>query len=360
MEIEKLLELSVKKRASDLHLSPALPPLMRIDGALTIIADHPPLSADDAKTAIASIMSPDQQQAFKTKLSLEMALHLPPIGDFRVSAFHQANGIAAVFRVIPPTIPTFEELDLPESLKSLLTLSHGLILVAGPAGSGKSTTLAAMMDYINSFRACNIITIEDPIEFMHQNKKSIFHQLQVGRDTPSFYAAMQASLRQDPNIILLGELRDLETMRLALTAAETGHLVLATIHAGSAPIAINRFADVFPQEEKNTVRVLLAETLQAVIFQTLVKKLSGGRTAAFEIMLSTPSIRHYIHQDMPGHMESTIQTSGDKGMMLLDQSLHDLVKKGTIHSHVATAASKNRKLFERMSANDNNTQKKKE
>ena len=248
---------------------------------------------------------------------------------------HQRNGIAAVFRIIPETIPTFEDLQLPTIIKSLLVLSHGLILVTGPAGSGKSTTIAAMLNYINNFRACHIITIEDPIEFVYENKKSVFNQMQVGRDTLDFASALRASLRQDPNVIVIGELRDLETMRLALTAAETGHLVLATLHASTAPMAVGRFVDVFPASEKNLVRGMLSETVQAIIGQTLVKRNNGGRIAAFEILLATTAVRHYIRRDMPAHLESAMQTGSGKGMCTLDQSLHDLVSKNLINQSVA-------------------------
>jgi twitching motility protein PilT len=335
MQIKKLLEISVQQRASDLHLIPGLPPQLRIDGLLTPLKERTPLTAEDTASLIHSIMSKEQQKTYEDHLVYEMAYSIPTIGNFRVSLFHQLHGKAAVFRIIPEKAPTFEELDLPEALKPLLGLSHGLILVTGPTGSGKSTTLAAMVDYINSFRSCNIVTIEDPIEFVHRSNKCVFNQLQVGRDTPDFATALRSSLRQDPNVLLLGELRDLETMRLALVAAETGHLVLATLHSTSAPLAINRFADVFPSEEKNRVRNLLSETLQAVICQTLVKKISGGRAAAFEIMLCTPAIRHFIRQDMIAHMESTIQTSAEKGMCTLENYLQTLVTKRVIHAKVA-------------------------
>lgn len=335
MEMEQLLKVSVDSHASDLHLMPELPPMLRIHGALGPVKDIPALPAAEVKRLIYSVMNEVQQRAFETDLVFELALPVSNVGNFRVSIFHQMNGVAAVFRVIPARVPAFEELGLPVVLKSLLGLSHGLILVTGAIGSGKSTTLAAMIDYINATQACNIITIEDPIEFIHENKKSIFNQLQVHRDTTDFATALRASLRQDPNVILLGELRDLETMRLALTAAETGHLVLATLHAASAPLAINRFADVFPTEEKNRVRSLLSESLQGVICQTLVKKISGGRVAAFEVMLVTPAIRHFIRQDMVAHMESAIQMSGGKGMCTMESSLHDLVAKRVINQMVA-------------------------
>jgi twitching motility protein PilT len=342
MAIEPILDISVKNRASDIHLIPGLQPLMRVDGVLTSIKEIETLTAEQTREMIYGLMTPQQQHIFETNLVIEMAIVIPNIGNFRVSAFHQLHGLAAVFRVIPEKVPSFEELGLPPVLKSLLALSYGLILVTGPTGSGKSTTLAAMIDYINSFRSCNIITIEDPIEFVYQNKRSIFNQLQVGRDTTDFASALRASLRQDPNVILIGELRDLETMRLALTAAETGHLVMATLHASSAAIAVNRFIDVFPTEEKNRVRNLLSESLQGVICQTLVKKTSGGRVAAFEVMLTTPPIRNFIRQDMFSHIESAMQTNGDKGMFTMEQYLQDLVNSHIIKDTIAEAIVANR------------------
>lgn len=341
MQIEKILETSVKKGASDLHLIPGLVPLIRVNGALHPIKELQPHAPSEIKKLIYSTMSEEQKKEFELHLVLEMALSVPNIGNFRVSVFNQMNGVAAVFRIIPEKIPTFEQLGLPSVLKSLLSLSHGLVLVTGPTGSGKSTTLAAMIDYINAYQARNIITIEDPIEFVHKSKLSVVNQLQVGRDTTDFPTALRSSLRQDPDVILLGELRDLETMRLALTAAETGHLVMATLHATSAPLAINRFADVFPSEEKNRVRNLLSETLQGVICQTLVKKITGGRVPAFEIMLITAAIRHFIRQDMAAHMQSAIQLSAGLGMCTLEQNLHDLVARRIINPMVAKSVLSN-------------------
>lgn len=357
MDIKQLLQASVTQSASDLHILPGSPPLLRINGILNPVKDYPRLTPADTKELLYSVMNSFEQHQFETKLVHEMALSYPELGNFRVSFLHQLNGVAAVFRVVPATIPSFESLDLPEVLKQLLVLNRGIILVTGPTGSGKSTTLAAMIDYINTYQSSHIITIEDPIEFIHASKKSIFNQLQVGRDTPDFATALRASLRQDPNVILLGELRDLETMRLALTAAETGHLVMATLHATSAPIAINRFADVFPTEEKNRVRTLLSETIQAVICQTLVKKISGGRTAAFEIMLATNAIRHYIREDMPAHMESTMQMSGSKGMCTFERSLHDLVSRRVINQMVASTVIINRGTFKEPAATERIDQK---
>lgn len=345
MEIEDLLKLAIKQKASDLHLLPEQPPLLRIDGNLIpATRELPPLTAEETKRLIYSSMTPEQQHAFETTLGSDMALSFPHIGNFRVSVLHQMRGIAAVFRVIPETVPTFEELNLPAVLKTLLVLSHGLILVTGPTGSGKSTTLAAMIDYINSMRACHIMTIEDPVEFIFQVKKSAINQLQVGRDTPDVDTALRASLRQDPDVIMLGEMRDLETIRLALTAAETGHLVMATLHASSAPLAISRIVDIFPVAEKTRVRNLLSETIQAVICQTLVKRISSGRVAAFEIMLASPAIRHLIRQDMIAHMETTIQTNGDIGMCTFDQYLQELVSKRLITSATARSTIVSRSL----------------
>jgi twitching motility protein PilT len=335
MELEDLLQVSVEKKASDLHIIPTMRPQLRINGILHDQKDLPILTPEETQRMVYSMMSEAQQKQFEEELVFEIPLAIPAIGNFRVSVLHQLNGIAAVFRIIPEKVPSFEELQLPTVLRTLLVLSHGLILLSGPAGAGKSTTLAAMIDYINNFRACHIITIEDPIEFTHHPKKSVFNQLQVGRDTPDFASALRASLRQDPNVILIGELRDLETMRLALLAAETGHLVLATLHSSSAPMAVGRFVDVFPPEEKNLVRGMLSETLQAVICQTLVKRNNGGRVAAFEIMLATPAIRHFIRRDMPSHMESTMQTSSDRGMRTLESSLHDLVTSNIVNQSVA-------------------------
>lgn len=345
MQIENLLDLSVRQHASDLHLLPGLPPLLRIDGDLVPVAHAPALSHEQTKQLIYSIITVDQQQSFEKNLVIDLAIHVEKIGNFRASIFHQLHGIAAVFRIVPMTVPTFETISLPPVLKRMLALPYGLVLVTGATGSGKSTTLAAMIEHINATQSKHIITIEDPIEFVYRHNKSAINQLQIGRDTPNASIALRASLRQDPDVILLGELRDLESIRLALTAAETGHLVLTTLHASSAPLAINRIVDVFPPEEKMRVRNLLAETIQAVICQMLVKKGEGGRIAAFEIMLATPAIRHLIRQDMMAHMETTIQTSGDIGMCTMDQYLQTLVAKGAISSAAARNIVANRESF---------------
>lgn len=345
MDMNELLRLSVSEGASDLHLLPGLPPLLRIAGDLVAQEKYPVLTPEMVRRLVYSVMSLEQQQTFETKRVLDMGLFVPKIGNFRVSILHQLRGTAAVFRVIPENIPTFEDLHLPPIFKTLLMLQQGLVLVTGPTGSGKSTTLAAMVDYINQTRASHIITIEDPIEFIYKTKKSAMNQLQVGRDTVDIATALRASLRQDPNVILLGEMRDLETIRLALTAAETGHLVLSTLHASTSPLAISRIVDIFPAAEKSRVRNLLSETIQAVICQTLVKKIGGGRIAAFEIMLGTPAIRHLIRQDMITHMETAIQTGGDVGMCTMDQYLQELVAKRLVTTATARQVAVNRGSF---------------
>ena len=336
MKVEELLKASVEKKASDLHLLPGFKPLMRIDGKLTPDENYPMLTNELVQELVYALLSKEEIQSFDVKRTLDSSLVFPEIGNFRLSVIHQLKGMSAVLRVIADKIPSFEELLLPAVFKKILALSNGLILVTGPTGSGKSTTLASMLDYINTYRNCHIITIEDPIEYVYQPKKCAINQIQVGRDTPDFSSALRASLRHDPDVIMVGEMRDLETISLAITAAETGHLVMATLHASSAPYAISRIADCFPTEEKNRVRNLLSESIQAVICQTLVKKAAGtGRVAAFEIMLATPAIRNLIRQDMGAHMLSTMQTSGDTGMCTMEQYLQGLAEKRVITTAVA-------------------------
>lgn len=345
MELTELLEYSVKENASDLHLSPGLPPLMRRDGELAPIKDHAVLDAAAIKAMVFSVMDKAQQAEFESVFELDFATIVPDVARFRVNAFFQVHGIAAVFRVIPEKTPTLDQLELPPVFKELLDLPNGLILVTGPTGSGKSTTLAAMVDHINTREAEHIITIEDPIEFMHKSKKSLVNQRQVHRDTHNFAAALRASLREDPDVILVGEMRDLETIRLALTAAETGHLVMATLHTSSAPRTINRIVDVFPSGEKEMIRSMLSESLQAVICQTLVKKIGGGRAAALEIMRGTPAIRNLIREDKIAQMMTAIQTGSDLGMCTLDQYLQGLVGRQVIDAETAKMAATNKALF---------------
>lgn len=344
MELKNLLDMCVAKNASDLHLSPAFPPMLRIDGDLKVIPDMPVFSPETTQELIYSIMTKDQQKYFEENWELDFAAQFPDAG-FRVNAFREANGIGAVFRLIPTKIPSFEELDLPDVFRKLVELPNGLILITGPTGSGKSTTLAAMVDYINAHDNSHIITIEDPIEFVHHSKKCLVNQRQVHRDTHDFSAALRSALREDPDVILVGEMRDLETIRLALTAAETGHLVMATLHTSSAPRTISRIVDVFPTGEKNIIRNMLSESLQAVISQTLLKKIGGGRTVAYEIMLGTTAIRNLIREDKIAQMYTSIQTSSQFGMCTLDQSLQALVQKQLIDVATAREAASNKELF---------------
>ncbi len=290
-------------------------------------------------------MTSEQIKKFESALELDFAIAIPGVSRFRVNAFQQARGVSAVFRVIPEAIPTLDQLNFPAVFKQLLNLSNGLILITGPTGSGKSTTLAAMVDYINTLQACHIITIEDPIEFTHQSKKSLVSQRQAGRDTHDFNIALRSALREDPDVILLGEMRDLETIRLALTAAETGHLVMATLHTSSAPRAISRIIDVFPAGEKNVIRNMLSESLQAVICQTLVKKSDGGRISAFEIMLGTSAIRNLIREDKIAQMYTSIQTGSEVGMCTLEQYLQQLVTKQLITATIAQETGINKEIF---------------
>jgi twitching motility protein PilT len=345
MELSTLLELSVKQRASDIHIAPGQMPIFRINGDLAPVSDMSVMDPAETQRLIYSAMSAEQQKEFEDTLELDYGVTIPNVASFRINAFHQAQGVAAVLRVIPEHAPTLAELDLPPVFMDLLDLPNGLILVTGPTGSGKSTTLAAMIDYVNTHEACHIITIEDPIEFMHTSKKSLINQRQVHRDTKDFNAALRASLREDPDVILVGEMRDLETIRLALTAAETGHLVLATLHTSSAPRSINRIVDVFPAGEKNIIRNMLSESLQAVICQTLVKKIEGGRAAALEIMIGTNAIRNLIREDKISQMTSAIQTGSSVGMCTLDQYLQGLVNRNIIDKATARAVGSNKEAF---------------
>lgn len=334
MVIKDLLLEAAQKNASDIHLSAGLAPVMRIDGDLQYL-DHPVLTQESAKELILSMMTERQKKTFIDKLELDFAIEQEGAGRFRVNAFNQARGVAAVLRLIPETVLTLEQLSMPPSLKKLAEYPHGLVLVTGPTGSGKSTTLAAVIDIINSGSPDHIITIEDPIEFVHKSKKCVVNQREVGKDTESFNMALRSALREDPDVILVGEMRDLETIRLALTAAETGHLVFATLHTSSASKTINRIIDVFPAEEKSLVRSMLSEALQAVVCQTLLKKNGGGRIAALEIMTCTPAIRNLIREDKSAQIYSSIQTGGQYGMQTLDQHLAQLQSQNLISAATA-------------------------
>lgn len=329
MDITELLTLSVSRGASDLHLSAGLAPLLRIDGDIAPM-QGPALDARQALALIHGLMSEAQRQAFAATQDLDFAYELPGVARFRVNAFQHARGAGAVLRLIPPQVQSLEALGLGPVFRQIAELPRGLVLVTGPTGSGKSTTLAALIDHLNQHRQQHILTIEDPIEFVHPQKSCLVHQREVQRDTQSFATALRAALREDPDVILLGELRDLDSIRLALTAAETGHLVFATLHTASAAKSIDRLVDVFPGEEKALVRSMLAESLQAVIAQVLLKKVGGGRVAAHEIMLGSPAIRNLIREDKVAQMYSVIQTGGGQGMRTLDMSLKVLLGQGLI------------------------------
>lgn len=329
MDVHQLLERSVLAKASDLHISAGSPPLMRVDGDIVKAADEV-LSAEQVKAMLLSIMQPSQQQEFTQALETDFAYHVDNLARFRVNAFHQQHGAAAAFRVISDRVLTLDELNAPAVLKELSALQRGLILVTGPTGSGKSTTLAAMVDYINERHQQHILTIEDPIEFVHSNKRSLINQREVHRDTLSFSAALRSALREDPDVILVGELRDLETIRLAMTAAETGHLVFATLHTTSAPKTVDRIIDVFPGDEKSMVRSMLSESLRAVVSQLLFKRPSGGRIAAHEIMVATPAIKNLIREDKVAQMYSAIQTGAAHGMQTMEQALMRLRQQNEV------------------------------
>ena len=329
MDITELLLLSAARGASDLHLSAGLAPMVRIDGDIQPL-DWPVLQRPQVLALIHSLMSEAQRREFEAVQDLDFAYELAAVGRFRVNAFQHQRGAGAVLRSIPSRVPNLDQLGLGQVFRQIAEVPRGLVLVTGPTGSGKSTTLAAMIDHLNQTRRQHILTIEDPIEFIHPPKGCLVNQREVHRDTQSFATALRSALREDPDVILVGELRDLETIRLALTAAETGHVVLATLHTSSAAKTIDRLVDVFPGDEQAMVRSMLAESLQAVIAQVLLKKVGGGRVAAHEIMLGSPAIRNLIREDKVAQMYSAIQTSGLLGMRTLDMSLKELLGKGLI------------------------------
>ena len=344
MDITELLTFSAKNKASDLHLSAGEAPMIRVDGDIKRI-NLPAMEHKDVHAMIYDIMNDKQRKDYEEFLESDFSFEIPNLARFRVNAFNQNRGAAAVFRTIPSTILTLEDLGAPEIFKSISDNPRGIVLVTGPTGSGKSTTLAAMVDYRNEKDNEHILTIEDPIEFVHQSKKCLVNQREVHRDTLGFSEALRSALREDPDIILVGELRDLETIRLALTAAETGHLVFGTLHTSSAAKTIDRIVDVFPAAEKDMVRSMLSESLRAVISQTLMKKVGGGRIAAHEIMIGTPAIRNLIREDKIPQMYSAIQTGGAVGMQTLDQNLQDLVRRKLVTKGEALPRAVNKDLF---------------
>ncbi len=344
MDIAELLTFSVKNGASDLHLSAGLPPMIRVDGDMRKV-NVPALDHKTVHGLVYDIMNDKQRKDYEEFLETDFSFEIPDLARFRVNAFNHNRGAGAVFRTIPSDILSLEDLGTPQIFKDISDTPRGLVLVTGPTGSGKSTTLAAMIDYINSLQYAHILTIEDPIEFVHQSKKCLLNQREVHRDTLGFNEALRSALREDPDIILVGEMRDLETIRLALTAAETGHLVFGTLHTTSAAKTIDRVIDVFPAAEKTMVRSMLSESLRAVIAQTLMKKVGGGRIAAWEIMIGTPAIRNLIREDKVAQMYSAIQTGNAMGMTTLDQYLQDILSKGLISKQDARAKAVNKETF---------------
>ena len=329
MDIAQLLAFGVKQGASDLHLSAGLPPMIRVDGDIRRI-NVPEMDHKQVHDMIYDIMSDKQRKDYEEFLETDFSFEIPGLARFRVNAFNHNRGAGGVFRTIPSKILSLEDLNAPKIFQEISEYPRGIVLVTGPTGSGKSTTLAGMVDYKNDSEYGHILTVEDPIEFVHESKKCLVNQREVHRDTLGFNEALRSALREDPDTILVGEMRDLETIRLALSAAETGHLVFGTLHTSSAAKTIDRIVDVFPAAEKAMVRSMLSESLKAVISQTLLKKIGGGRVAAHEIMIGTPAIRNLIREDKVAQMYSAIQTGQNVGMQTLDQNLKGLLASGVI------------------------------
>lgn len=344
MTLDELLRFSVQNKASDLHLSAGMPPLIRVDGDVRKI-EVPALDHKQVHGLIYDVMNDKQQKEYDEFMECDFSFEIPKLARFRVNAYNQDRGAGGVFRTIPTKILSLEELACPPIFRELVDTPRGLILVTGPTGSGKSTTLAAMIDYINKTEYGHILTIEDPIEFVHPSQRCLITQREVHRDTLSFAAALRSALREDPDIILVGEMRDRETISLALTAAETGHLVFGTLHTTSAPKTIDRIIDVFPAGEKPMVRSMLSESLRSVVSQVLLKKKGGGRVAVHEIMVGVPAIRNLIREDKVAQMYSSIQTGSAHGMQTLDQGLLELVKKGTVTREMAASFAQNKAAF---------------
>ena len=345
MEISELLAFSVKNKASDLHLSAGLPPMIRVHGDIRRI-NVPPLNNQEVRAMIYDIMSDAQRKGYEEHLELDFSFELRDVARFRVNAFNQERGAGAVFRTIPSLVLTLEQLEAPKIFKEIADTPRGIVVVTGPTGSGKSTTLAAMVDYVNENQDGHILTIEDPIEFVHKSKRCLVNQREVGPHTHGFAEALRSALREDPDVILVGEMRDLETIRLALTAAETGHLVFGTLHTSSAAKTIDRIIDVFPAAEKEMVRAMLSESLRSVISQTLLKRKDGsGRVAVHEIMLGTPAIRNLIREAKVAQMYSSIQTGQSLGMQTLDQALVEMVRRNVIDTNDARAVAVNKDMF---------------
>ena len=345
MNIVELLSFAVKNKASDLHLSAGMAPMIRVHGEIRRI-NLPAMEHKDVHEMVYDIMNDGQRKSYEEDLECDFSFEVPNLARFRVNAFNTQRGAASVLRTIPSNVLTLEDLKAPKIFAEIAQQPRGVVLVTGPTGSGKSTTLAAMINDINEKEHGHILTLEDPIEFVHESKNSLINQREVGRDTHSFTNALRSALREDPDIILVGEMRDLETIRLAMTAAETGHLVFGTLHTSSAAKTIDRIIDVFPADEKEMMRAMLSESLRAVISQTLCKTKDGaGRVAAHEIMIATPAIRNLIREAKVAQMYSTIQTSQGVGMQTLDQNLTELVKRNVITNSEARTKAMSKENF---------------
>ena len=344
VDIAQLLAFAVKSGASDLHLSAGMPPMIRVDGDIKRI-NMPALAHKDVHALVYDIMNDKQRKAFEEFYETDFSFEIPRLSRFRVNAFNQNRGAGAVFRAIPSVVKSLDEINAPKIFKDLCMLPRGLVVVTGPTGSGKSTTLAAMINHINDNRANHILTIEDPIEFVHESRRSLINQREVHRDTLGFAEALRSALREDPDVILVGEMRDLETIRLALTAAETGHLVFGTLHTSSAAKTVDRIVDVFPAQEKEIVRSMLSESLRGVISQALLKRIGGGRIAAHEIMIGIPAIRNLIRENKIAQMYSAIQTGQQYGMQTLDQCLQGMVAKNQVTRQEARLKATNKDNF---------------
>ena len=344
MDITQLLAFGVEQGASDCHLSAGEPPMIRIHGDLKKL-DHAALTKEEAHALVYDIMNDAQRKAFEETHECDFSFEMGTVARFRVNVFMQRKGEGAVFRTIPTKILTLEQLEMPAILKQLCEKEKGLILVTGPTGSGKSTTLAGMVDYLNETFEGHILTVEDPIEFVHQSKKCLVNQRELGPHTNSFANALRAALREDPDVILVGEMRDLETIQLALTAAETGHIVFGTLHTSSAPKTVDRIIDVFPPNQQAQIRAQFAESVEAVITQTLLKKKGGGRIAALEIMTGTTAVRNLVREGKIHQIPGTMQVSQKDGMQTMDMALLNLVSRGLVSKEEAQSKSSNPNLF---------------
>lgn len=336
LKLDKIFRTAVEYKASDIYITTGTKPVLRINGDILLIEEHPIITQDLGKEYIFETMTPEQQKAFTENFDIDYAIEIPGIARFRVSVFNQRKGIAAVFRLIPSVIKSMDELALPQQLKRITSMRNGIVLVTGPTGSGKSTTLASIINEINQTQRQHIITIEDPIEFIHDNKLSIVDQREVGSHTKSFSKALRASLREDPNVVLIGEMRDLETMSLAITAAETGHLVFATMHTNGAAKSIDRVIDAFPPDQQNQIRTQFADSLKCILWQTLLKKKDGqGRLGAFEILFNNSAIANMIRKMKTYQIQSALETGINEGMQTMQRALTGLVEQGLITDETA-------------------------